>query len=108
MNAGEMCGWIGGLAGGLIGLAGGIAGTWCSIRNTRGPRERAFMVRASAVCWIAVMLFLGLMIALPAPIRYFLWIPYAILLPTGTVYWNRKQRLIRQQESEKQPVDGMR
>lgn len=100
MNGAEMWGWIGGIAGGVIGFLGGLFGTWCSIKNTKGPRERAFMIKASVVCWIAIILFVGLMFALPVPFRYFLWIPYAILLPLGTRYWNRKQQLIRQQESQ--------
>ncbi len=95
MNAG----WIGGIAGGLIGLIGGIIGTYFSIKNTNGPRERAFMVKASVVSWIAIILFLGLMFALPNPYRHFLWIPYAILLPLGIVFGNRTQQRIRREES---------
>ena len=40
MNAGV----IGGILGAVIGIGGGIIGTWCSIRNTRGPRERTFII----------------------------------------------------------------
>ena len=49
--------WIGAIAGAVIGLAGGAVGTWFSIRNTNGPRERAFMVKAAAVAkkWPALM-----------------------------------------------------
>ena len=36
-------GLIGGIAGGVIGIAGGLVGTYFSIKNTRGPRERAFV-----------------------------------------------------------------
>jgi len=51
-----MWGWIGGIGGGLIGLAGGVVGTYYSIRNTRGPLERAFVIRSAVVCWIIVPL----------------------------------------------------
>ncbi len=68
MNAGM----IGGVAGGLIGLAGGIVGTWASIRNTSGPRERAFMIRVCAVMWVAGLAFLALMLLLPMPWRFLL------------------------------------
>ncbi|NCC93377.1 MAG: hypothetical protein EOM10_08870, partial [Opitutae bacterium] len=57
METGALIGWVGGIAGGLIGLAGGIFGTWCSIRNVKSPRERAFMIKASAVCWTAILVF---------------------------------------------------
>jgi hypothetical protein len=39
------------------------------------------------------------MIALPNPYRYFLWIPYGILLPLGIIKGNRIQQKIRNEES---------
>jgi len=101
-------GLIGGVAGGVVGLASGIIGTYFSIKNTNGPKERAFMVKASVVCWIAVTLFLGLMFILPNPYRHFLWIPYAILLPLGIVFGNRTQRRIRKEESQNQGAQATR
>lgn len=92
-------GVIGGIAGGLLGVAGGIIGTYFSIKNTNGPRERAFMIKASVAGWIAISLFLGLLFALPDPYGHFLWIPYGILLPLAIVVGNRKQQKIREEES---------
>lgn len=100
MTPGELGGWIGGIVGGLCGLAGGIIGTWCSIRNTNGPRERAFMIRAAALCWIAILTLLALFFAVPYPYRVFLWIPFSILLPAGIIFGNRRQQAIRQSESQ--------
>lgn len=100
MNSGVMWGWIGGFAGGVLGLAGGIIGTYFSIKNTNGPLERSFMIKSAAVCWIAVLIFLGLLLGLPNPYRYFMWIPYSILLPFGIIYSNRKQQAIRHEESQ--------
>ncbi|MDD4872545.1 MAG: hypothetical protein PHR77_18500 [Kiritimatiellae bacterium] len=108
MNTGQMWGWAGGILGCIIGLAGGIFGTYCSIKNTNGPRERAFMIRSSVVCWIVIILFLGLMFALPSPYRYFLWIPYAILLPLGIIFGNRTQQRIRKEEAQSQSTGGTR
>ncbi len=86
---------------GIIGgLGGGIIGTYCSIKNTNSSRERAFMIKMSVIGWIAILVFLGLMFALPNPYRYFLWIPYGILLPLAVVIGNRKQQKIRQEESQ--------
>jgi hypothetical protein len=101
MNNGVMWGWIGGLAGGII-------GTYFSIRNTNGPRERAFVVKLATVCLIAVLVFVGLVLSLPTPYRYFMWIPYSILLPLGIIFWNRKQQAIRQQESQNKGLRGTR
>lgn len=100
-------GMIGGIMGSLIGLAGGIIGTYFSIKNTNGPRERAFMIRTAAVGWIAILLFLALLFTLPNPYRWFMWIPYGILLPLGIVYINRKQQRIRQQESQNQASEAI-
>lgn len=100
MNSGVMWGWIGGIVGGILGLAGGIIGTLFSIKNTNGPLERSFMIKSAFVCWIAILIFLGLLLGLPNPYRFFMWIPYTILLPLGIIYGNRKQQAIRQQESQ--------
>ena len=106
MSAGAMWGWIGGIAGIVMGLVGGIIGTRCSIKNTNGPRERSFMVKAAAVVWIAIVIFLGLLIALPSPYRWFMWIPYSILLPLGITFGNRKQQAIRQEEARDRQAQG--
>lgn len=94
MNAGI----VGGIAGILIGLMGGIVGTWASIRNTGGPRERSFVVRACVVLWAGGIVFLALMFLLPMPWRFLLWIPYGILLPLGIIAGNRAQQRIREEE----------
>lgn len=100
MNAGAYWGWIGGIAGAVIGVAGGIIGTYFSIKNTNGPRERAFMVKSAVVCWLAIVVFLGLLFVLPNPYRWLMWIPYSILLPLGIFYGNRRQQAIREEESQ--------
>ena len=92
-------GVIGGIIGGVLGIVGGLLGTYCSIKNTDSVRERAFMIKASVIGWIGILIFLGLMFALPNPYRFFLWIPYGILLPLAIITGNRKQQKIRQEES---------
>ena len=106
MNTGAIWGWIGGIGGAALGLAGGIVGTYCSIKNTKGPLERSFMIKSAVVGWIAIVIFLGLLICLPNPYRYFMWIPYGILLPLGIIYGNRKLQAIRQEESKNKNVEG--
>lgn len=100
MNSGETWGLIGGIAGGILGLLGGIAGAYFSIKNTNSQRERAFVIKCSVVCFIAISVFCALMLTLPSPSRHFLWIPYSILLPWGIVVGNRKQQRIRETESQ--------
>ena len=46
---GSMVGLAGGLAGGVVGVIGGIVGTYFSIKNTKGPTERAFAIRAATL-----------------------------------------------------------
>jgi hypothetical protein len=106
MNAGELGVWIGAIGGGLGGAAGGIIGTYFSVRNTNGPRERAFVIRAAVVCWLAVLVFVALQFALPTPYRWLLWIPYAILLPISIRLWNKRQFSIRQEESQNTASHG--
>ena len=95
-------GWMIGLVGGGLGLLGGLVGQYFSIRNTNSLRERAFMIKASVLFWIALVSFLGLMIALPNPYRHLLWIPYGILLPLGIRTVNRLQQKIRSEDSQSQ------
>lgn len=95
---GPTLGLIGGIAGSVIGVMGGAVGTYFSVKNTRGPRERAFMIRCAVVAWVAIAIFLLLMFLLPSPYRHYLWIPYAILLPVGIRYCNERQREIFREE----------
>ena len=100
MSPGQIGGWIGGMVGLMVGIAGGIVGSYFSIKNTNGPLERAFMVKSVTVVWVLVILFFGLLIALPNPYRWLMWIPYSILLPVGIIYGNKRQQAIRQIESK--------
>jgi len=108
MSTGAWLGWIGGILGSLLGLAGGVFGTWVSIRNTHGPRERAFMLRAAVFVWIGLLAFAGLLFGLPDPYRWFAWIPYSILLPLGITYGNRKQQAIREAEAREAATGAAR
>ena len=105
MNSGTMWGWIGGMVGSIIGLAGGIIGTYFSIKNTSGPRERAFMIKAAAGFWGAGIVFLTLLFLLPNPYRWFMWVPYGILLPLSIRYVNNNQQAIREAESPGENVE---
>ncbi len=98
MNAGL----IGGIAGCVIGTIGGLIGTFASIRNTSGPRERAFTIKASIIGWVAGIIFLALLLLLPSPWRFFLWLPYGVFLPIGIITWNKTQQRIKQEESQNQ------
>ena len=89
-------GLLGGIIGGIAGGGGGAIGTYFSIKNTRGPRERAFVVKAAAVTWVAVIVFVALLLLLPRPYNNLLWIPYGILLPLGIVKFNKRQAELRQ------------
>lgn len=92
-------GLIGGIiVGSLLGIAGGVVGTYFSIKNTLGPRERAFMIRASIVAWVAITAFLVGLLLLPNPYRHFLWIPYIPALLLGIRWCNRRQLQIRAEE----------
>lgn len=91
-------GLIGGLVGGVLGVLGGAVGTWFSIKNTAGPRERMFMVRVAMVAWIVVTAFVLGLLMLPQPWNFLLWVPYGIALPLGIIWTNRRQRTIRNDE----------
>jgi len=93
-------GSIGGIVGSIIGILGGLAGTYCSIRNTKGPLEKAFMIKVSLLCWLAVAILLFLIFIIPKPYNYLLWIPYGVLLPLAIIKSNKIQAEIRRRENE--------
>jgi len=92
-------GLIGGIIGGAVGLLGGGLGTYVSIKNTSGPRERAFMIQVAIVTWIVVAAFVFGLWALPKPFNFLLWVPYGIFLPLGILWSNRRWRRIRAEEA---------
>jgi len=98
---GPQIGYLGGILGCVLGFAGGAIGTYCSIKHTKGPLEKRFMIKASIVTWVALSIFLGLLIALPTPYRFFMWVPYGILLPLGIRYSNKRQQAIQALEDGK-------
>ena len=99
-------GLIGGILGGVIGLVGGLVGTWCGIRNTNGPRERAFMIRLSILFWVVLSALLALLFVLETPYRWLVWLPFSIFLPLAIIYGNRRQAAIRREEAEAHGPEG--
>jgi len=89
---------VGGIVGGAIGVIGGLLGTYFSIKNTNGPREQAFVIKASIVGSLAIAAFLAALFLLPSPYRHWLWGAYIILLVLGILKWNKKQAQIRREE----------
>lgn len=91
-------GLLGGIIGGVLGVAGGAIGTYFSITNTNGPKERAYMIKASVVAWVAIGVFLVLLLTLPKPYGYLMWVVYGIALPLGIFKLNKKQAELRARE----------
>jgi hypothetical protein len=96
---GATIGLIGGIGGTLIGVIGGIIGTYLSIKNARGPRERSFLISVAVTVWVALAAFLATLVLIPAPYRFFLWLPWIGLLVWGVRVWNRRQAQIRAEEA---------
>lgn len=90
---------IGAVGGSALGVLGGVAGTYFTIRNTNGPRERAFVVRGTIVLWLALAAFGAALWVTPMPYRALLWLPYAVALPLAILAWNRWQETIRREEA---------
>jgi hypothetical protein len=87
--------YSGAILGSLIGLGGGVIGTWCSIRNTKTPAERAFMMRCSIAVWVFVTAFVAGLMLIPAPYNHLLWLPYVPLLIGSILWMNRVQARLR-------------
>jgi len=89
-------GTIIGIIGALIGVAFGVFGTVLSITRTNPGEERKLMVKASVIIWIKVMVFISLVIFLPAPWKFWLWILYVPLLFFCIWKINRSMQKLRE------------
>jgi hypothetical protein len=90
---------IGAFGGAAVGVLGGVVGTYYTIRNTNGPRERAFTIWGSLICWLVIAAFLAVMLVTPMPYGALLWLPYMFGLHLAVRFWNRKQSEIRRAEA---------
>jgi len=94
-------GLIGGIGGSVIGLMGGAAGRYFSIRNTKTPAERAFMVKVSVAAWLGlcILVILPLALSMSGIIpRWAYWACFAlcfVLLGPGIRWANKRQAELR-------------
>ena len=88
-----------GIIGAIVGVTGGLIGTYASISNVQSPREKRFMFYCAAGVWLSILLFLVLLLLIPQPYNWFVWIPYGILLALAIVVMSRKQTEIRRSGS---------
>lgn len=95
-------GIVGGILGTVIGIAGGIIGTYFSIKNTKTPTERRFMIRCSIGLWTALLIMvllnlLGMVKIIPSWLGMVILILFFILLAPTILWINKRQALIRKQ-----------
>ena len=95
---GPTVGLVGGIAGGVLGMLGALAGTYASIRNTNGPRERACMIRAAVACWLGFSAFLATLSLVPAPWRFLPGLVYIPALIAFIKWTNERQARIRAED----------
>jgi hypothetical protein len=105
----------GGYVGALIGVLGGAFGAYCSIRNTDGPRERAYMVKAAIWTFVFTFAVLGLIFGLhyvlPRPYKLLSFLPMLLMIPAlliGIPMCNRRQAQIRTEEALGRPDSVVR
>lgn len=101
---GGLVGLIGGIAGGVLGLAGGLFGAYRSIKYTKGPRERSFVIKVCVAVLLSCVLILGLLLIIPPAWNWCLFLPFfAVLFPLSR-HWNARQATIRNEEAQQQAI----
>lgn len=95
---------VGAILGPILGLLGGIFGSWMSIKHTRSPRERKFMVKMSIIVWLMLLLLIGLPLGLaiagviPKWVYWSVFVVFfVVLLPM--IFWiNNRTRQIQKED----------
>ena len=106
-------GLAGAILGPILGLLGGLFGAWCSIRNTKSPRERRFMIRATILIWammvglVGVPLTLALAGLVPKWVYWSCWAVFFLGLLPLIVWSNRCQRRIQLEDGTYRPPDDV-
>jgi RNA polymerase sigma factor (sigma-70 family) len=100
----------GALLGPLLGMLGGLLGSWASIRNTRSPRERRFVIRMSILMGLLVvaLVYLPLLLVFTGLMpKWSYWVFFAAffaLLGPLIVLSNAHQRQIQKQDGTYVPL----
>jgi hypothetical protein len=93
--------WIIGVAvGAAVAVLGALVVTYLEVRNVKGPRERAFVIRSSVPIWVGVGIFIAVVGYLPHPFPMLL---YALLLPWLFVGGRKRHEIqarIRREEAQ--------
>ncbi|MGH7950619.1 MAG: protein kinase domain-containing protein [Limisphaerales bacterium] len=103
MNPGVLAGILGGVIGGIIGILGGVVGTYFALKSAKSPRERAFVIRASIICWAFVLAFVLGMWLIPGFYKILLIPIYFVGLVSGILIWIKKLTQIHLEESKSVP-----
>ncbi len=103
-------GLIGGIAGCVIGTIGGLdRDVRKHTEHVQPPVKSLPDQSIHIIGWIVGLTFLALLLLLPSPWRFFLWLPYGILLYLlVSLLWNRTQQRIRAEESQNQQVHNVK
>ena len=95
----EIATWGGALLGAFLGLLGGAIGCYFSIKNTKGPRERAFVIKGCVACLLLVAGFVVGLWLVPGIYKAVLGVAYLGALMVGIALWNKRQTQIRFEEA---------
>ncbi|MGC9517770.1 MAG: hypothetical protein ACP5C3_08745 [Methanomicrobiales archaeon] len=94
MNAG----YIGAFLGVTFGFIGGLIGSYYSIKNTKGPLEKAFMKKVVVLFWIIGVTYLVFLLYLPIPYNFLLLTLFLSILPFFIRHVNAKLMDLQKQE----------
>lgn len=84
---------------GLVGLAGGILAIKTVVNNTKGKREKQWMLLIGSITYISTITFLFVFFLAPSPYNSLACIPYFVLfLPFWIKHVNQRQKDIQKDE----------
>jgi len=101
MGIGQTTLLIGAVVACLLAALGAAIGAYRSVKNTKGPRERAFMAKTALGLSVGVVLFLALFLGSPklsVPLLW--WVLFVVAFTVASVACNRRQARIKAEEAQ--------
>ena len=90
----------------LLAVGVGLLASFHNVRNSKGPKEKAYVLRVCVIFWVLILSLLALVYYLPAPYRYIATFAYFVACPVFVYKTSKTHQLIRIIEEREREAQG--